>query len=140
MKHEITIGGFILISFCGGCAHDVTYSPDQAPEYMTDGDTKFFLHGPLQPGLPDELPPQTFVHVLRKEYGYSLVQLSDGRSGYVANENIRVAPPDAPAVSTAELFPETDPIVNEPEPDLTLPVAEMPAPPPSKKKADGDQP
>lgn len=136
MKLESWMAAVILAGFCAGCAPVEVYSPDKAPEYMTSKEASFFIRGPQQPGAPEILPPETFVRLMRKEYGYSVVKLDDDRAGYIANDDIRVAPPSARAVSDQQLFPEryAAEVVNLPEPDLTLPVAEVETPKPAKKR------
>jgi len=53
--------------------------------------------GPQQGRGPDaSLRTGDRVKLLRREMGYSLVQLEDLRTGYVANENMTVAPPRPP--------------------------------------------
>ena len=53
--------------------------------------------GPQQGRGPDaSLRNDTRVKLLRREMGFSLVQLEDLRTGYVANENMAVAPPRPP--------------------------------------------
>lgn len=89
-----------LLSFLlGGCVASQTFSPDQAPEYMILADfTPFYRLGPMQARGPDAtLRSQTRVKLLRKEMGYSLVQMEDTRTGYVPNESLVVAPPRPPA-------------------------------------------
>lgn len=80
------------------CGTTQNFSPEEAPDYMVIRDyTPFFRTGPMQSRGPDaSLPTQTRVKVFRLEMGYSLVQLDDLRTGYVANENIAVAPPRRP--------------------------------------------
>jgi hypothetical protein len=57
-------------------------------------ETAFFLHGPAQGNGSDRtLAKGDEVQVLRKEFGYSFVQLSDGQKGYMANEELVIAPP-----------------------------------------------
>ncbi len=111
---------------CSACTHLEVYSPDKAPEYIVDEETEFFRYGPSQPGRPDELPAQTTFKVLKKEEsGYSEVVLDDGRRGFIATEDIRVAPPTAKAVPRDELFP---PAVEPPlpEPDFRKPISDIP--------------
>ena len=93
--------------FLGGCAME-TYSPDAAPEYVVIRDlTGFYRLGPEQSrGADASLPVQTRVKLLRREMGYSLVQLEDTRTGYVPNENIAVAPP---RIQSAPGKPDSDP-------------------------------
>lgn len=81
----------------GGCATE-SYAPDVAPEYVVIRDySPFYRLGPQQGRGPDaSLAPGTRVKLLRKEMGYSLVQLEDLRTGYLANENMAPAPPRPP--------------------------------------------
>ena len=80
--------------FLGGCVLE-TYAPETAPEYVIIRDaTGFYRLGPEQGHGPDVLlAVQTRVKMLRREMGFSLVQLEDTKTGYVANENMAVAPP-----------------------------------------------
>jgi hypothetical protein len=131
MKHE----RWILALFAQGifsCAPLEVYTPENSPEYMTVKYTPLYRRGPQQPGDPDMLEKQTLVRLLTREYGFSRVQLTDGRTGYVATDDIRLAPPPGRAVGERELFPEraserfgelAPPL---PEPDLAMPVAEIP--------------
>jgi len=83
-----------VMIFLGGCATE-TFAPDVAPEYVVIRDfTPFYRTGPQQGRGPDtSLRTGTRVKLLRKEMGFSLVQMEDSRTGYVANENMTVAPP-----------------------------------------------
>ncbi len=61
----------------------------------------------MQARGPDaSLKVNTRVKMLRKEMGYSLVQLEDERTGYVANENLAVAPPRPPEPKVSEFIPD----------------------------------
>ena len=65
--------------------------PDFTPLYRT---------GPQQPNGPDQsLPKGTLVTLLQRNFGFSRVQLENGLNGYVATEDLEVAPPErlAPA-------------------------------------------
>lgn len=75
-----------------------TFAPETAPEYVIVRDfSPFFRLGPQQPSGPDaSLRVDTRVKLLRREMGYSLVQLEDSRTGYLANENMAPAPPRPP--------------------------------------------
>jgi uncharacterized protein YgiM (DUF1202 family) len=88
------LGTALLLS---GCATE-TFAPDVAPEYVIIRDySPFYRMGPQQGRGPDaSLRVSTRVKLLRREMGFSLVQLEDERTGYVANENITVAPPRPP--------------------------------------------
>lgn len=94
----------VLAIFATSCETTQNFSPEEAPDYIVIRDyTPFFRTGPMQSRGPDaSLPTQTRVKVFRLEMGYSLVQLEDLRTGYVANENIAVAPPRRPAKEEPE--------------------------------------
>ena len=108
-----------------GCAHIETFDRKSAPEYVTVKATDFFVHGPMQPGRAIELPPQEFVKVLSRDPGFSIVLRDDGQSGWVDSRSIRPAPPAGRAVPEEEIFPERV-IPPPPEPDLKLPVEDVP--------------
>lgn len=56
---------------------------------------QFFRLGPQQAGGADRsLRTGERVMLLRKEFGYSRVQLEDDQVGYMANEDIQAAPPE----------------------------------------------
>ena len=60
---------------------------------VTNGGAPFFIHGPAQGSGTDRiLTGGVEVKVLRREFGYSLVQLGDGLLGYVANESLTPSP------------------------------------------------
>jgi len=90
---SILIAATVLL-FGTGCAME-TFAPETAPEYVAIRDfTPLYRFGPQQPGGPDvALKSGARVKLLRREMGYSFVQIEDKRTGYVANENIAVAPP-----------------------------------------------
>lgn len=81
----------LLLSSCSS----VEYPPDQAPRMLVASDaTPFYLHGPAQGfGADRTLIRGDEVRVLRKDFGYSFVELHDGLRGYVANEVLVIAPP-----------------------------------------------
>jgi len=135
MKSFWLLAGGVVLAGCSGTG---TVDRKSAPEYLTVAATDFFVHGPMQPGRADELPPQEPVKLLRKDSGYSIVLLGDGRSGWVDSESLRPAPPSGRAVTEEEVFPEKKanfpPL---PEPDLKLPVRDVPQdgfPPKSPQK------
>lgn len=87
-----------LIALALAACATQSYSPDQAPEYVVIREfAKFYRLGPMQARGPDSsLPVQTRVKLLRKEMGYYYVMLEDGRAGYVASEDLTLAPPRPP--------------------------------------------
>ena len=114
---------------------------------------QFFRLGPQQAGGADRsLRTDDRVMLLRKEFGYSRIQLEDGQVGYMANEDIRLAPPEPKLPASRrkknwgggnqgggaqyyEDIPVADPNLNiqpediplEPLPDLLPEPAETPA-------------
>lgn len=92
-----------LVWMVAGCASEV-YTPENAPEYIVIRDfAPFYRLGPQQGRGPDaSLRTETRMKLLRREMGFSLVQLEDSRAGYVPNENIAVAPPRPPAAKPEE--------------------------------------
>ncbi len=83
----------LLVSVFPACS-SIEYPADQSPRMQAIGETPFFLHGPAQGSGADRTLPSGYVlNVLKKDFGYSLVQLADGQKGYVANESLEVAPP-----------------------------------------------
>jgi len=81
----------LLLSACSS----IEYASDQLPRMVVlHDDVPFYLQGPAQGNGPDRtLAKGDEVQVLRKEFGYSFVQLVDGKKGFVANEELAVAPP-----------------------------------------------
>lgn len=145
--------GFCLAFF--SCTAPQTYSPDQAPEYVTIRNyTPFYRVGPMQPRPDASLPANTRLKLLRQEMGYSFVQLEDNRTGYMANENMALAPP-RPKVENEDAVADSSPSgrrkrgntsavyrgeqlndiplpgPNTPPPDLNIAPEEVPAPAPT---------
>lgn len=131
MKPERTLRAGVLAMLLAGCAASQTFAPGTEPTFMTRRETAFYLYGPMQPGRPEVLQPQTFFKLLGRGPGYSHIQLEDGRTGYVADQDIKPAPPVGGAVSSDELFPPPPRVPDPPlpEPDLQMPVDEVPQEP-----------
>jgi hypothetical protein len=87
--------GAVLLS--AGCE---TAPVEPAPEFIGDrvivnDYAEFFRLGPQQSGGADlTLRAGDRVMLRRKEFGYSRVQLEDGETGYMANEDLQEAPPE----------------------------------------------
>lgn len=96
LQHAAARSLFLLSTglILGGCATQ-TFAPEVAPEYVIIRDfSPFYRMGPQQGHGPDtSLRAEARVKLLRREMGFSLVQLEDLRTGYVANENMTAAPP-----------------------------------------------
>ncbi len=139
----------LCLALCS-CTTTKTFAPEQAPEYVTIRDfTPFYRIGPMQSRPDASLPASTRVKMLRQEMGYSYVQLEDSRTGYVANENMAVAPPrpkapeddyvssgdgrrkrgNTSAVYRGEQINDTPLPDNAPAPDLNIAPEEVPAGP-----------
>ena len=89
---------FFLVLWCFvGCATQ-TFDPANAPEFLVQSDyTPFYSLGPGQERGPDaSLQRGERVKMLRREFGFSYVEITDGRTGYIANEEIAPAPPSEP--------------------------------------------
>lgn len=73
-------------------------APDFLPDMVVSNDySLFFRLGPQQAGGADlSLRTNEKVMLLRKEFGYSRVQLENGMVGYMANEDIQPAPEPPP--------------------------------------------
>ena len=73
-------------------------APDFVPDMVVSADyALFFRLGPQQAGGADlSLRTNESVMLLRKEFGYSRVQLENGLVGYMANEDIQPAPEPPP--------------------------------------------
>ena len=132
-------GGVLAVGLVvAGCSGGETFDRKSAPEYVTVKTTDFFVQGPMQPGRAVQLPPQEFVKLLRRDLGFSIILLGDGRSGWVDSRNLRPAPPSARAVAEEEIYPERAFKISPlPEPDFKLPIEDVPPsgnPGPSPKK------
>lgn len=116
---RLRIGGALVAAVFSGCAGQ-TFSPESAPEFVVLRDrAEFFRFGPLQGSPPDELISQaTIVRVVRREFGYSLVQLEGERTGYMANDDLVPAPAREARVASVSQRDSDDELVR-PEPPPT---------------------
>jgi hypothetical protein len=92
----------IFASFLlAGCVTTPSYTPEEAPEMIIVSDfAPFYSMGPQQMSGPDaSLRLDAIVRLIRREFGYSYVQLEDGRFGYMPSQTIQPAPPRAPIAS-----------------------------------------
>ena len=90
----------------------ITYDPNARPHMViSDEKAPFFSKGPAQAKGPDAmLANGDEVEVLRKEFGFSFVQLDNGQTGYVANDALVTAPPRPPEeVVPSEINSEGNP-------------------------------
>ena len=135
-----------------GCAATEVYEADQAPEYVVIKEyAPFFQEGPLQQRGPDlSLRINDRVKLLKKDFtGYVVVEISDGRRGYVGFEDLAPAPPrpptpppeptrlssnrrsagNSPAYSGPENNDISLPDLNTPLPNLNIGPEEIPSGP-----------
>ena len=84
---------FILSVILAGCATE-TFDVTKAPEFLVQSDyAPFYMLGPGQGRGPDaSLRRGERVRMLRREFGYSRVEIPGERVGYIANEDISPAP------------------------------------------------
>lgn len=109
MKLSSCLSGslLVLLAFCGtSCSTPELAAPAAASNsgqyYVVSArEAKFFHYGPQQATGPDEkLAQGTLVTLIRPEFGYRKVQLSNGLQGYVASQDIHVAPPEVVQAAT----------------------------------------
>lgn len=115
-------------------------TPDGGKAYVVATEkTAFYRYGPQQGNGPDmTLPRNTIVKLIRPSFGYSKVQLvEENKQGYVATDDIRVAPaslveaatatpPPIAAASTTPAGEQFD--LNSTDPRLSAPPEQLPAP------------
>jgi len=85
-------------------------APDFVPDMVVSTDyALFFRLGPQQAGGADlSLRTNETVMLLRKEFGYSRVQLENGLVGYMANEDIQPAPEPPPDPERKRMPPKKE--------------------------------
>jgi len=129
-----------------GCATSQSYTIEEAPEMMVTSEfAPFYTVGPQQISGPDvSLRVDQRFRLLRREFGYSYVEIEDGRRGYIPNETFGPAPQRPPVsasndtdhagaspVRTRTFSPEPyrGPEVDfEPLPDLDINMDNIPPP------------
>lgn len=94
---------------------------------ITRAGAPFYQYGPAQPSGPDfHLDRGDLVKLVRKESGFSQVQLEGGQNGYIANSYLAAAdapsPPPAPAVEMAETVALPSEPSRSPQPPSPTPV------------------
>ena len=105
---------FLLLAVTGLLAACQTVpegpTPDFVPDMVVSTDyALFFRLGPQQMGGADlSLRTNENVMLLRKEFGYSRVQLENGLVGYMANEDIQPAPEPPPDPERKRMPPKKE--------------------------------
>ena len=94
----------LLVHLLAGCASgEGTAKAARVGKYyaVTSEKTAFYKYGPQQGGGADQqLPKDTLLTLVRPSFGYCRVTLTSGEQGYVAREDINVAPPNLVAAVT----------------------------------------
>ena len=107
-----------------GCQTVETFDQDAPPEYMTATRADFFARGPAQMTPPEKIEKDVFVKVLKKDSGFAVVKLLDGRTGYIPFVELKPAPQEAPEVPFGPAIVEE--IVEVPLPDFAAVPDELP--------------
>ena len=94
----------LLVHFLAGCASGQgTAKLAKVGKFyaVTSDKTAFYKYGPQQGNGADlELPKDTLLTLVKSSFGYCKVTLTSGEQGYVAKEDINVAPPNLVAAVT----------------------------------------
>ncbi len=113
MTARVAIPFLVVLGVIGGCktvgnvaslAKKATLDTQTPKFYAVVNDSAaFYRWGPQQGHGPDvQLPKDTVVKLIRPSFGFSKVQLLNGdQQGYVASEDIRLAPPALVAQATS---------------------------------------
>ena len=130
---------FCVAIFLCGCQG--TSAPSNAATYgekfyaVSSDAAKFFRYGPQQGNGPDlTLRKNTLVKVIRPSFGYCKIQLvKSGEQGYVAREDIQVAPAALVAAATGTADTQSHPSgeefkLNSIDPRLVAPPEQLPDP------------
>jgi hypothetical protein len=120
-----TLLPFLAATLLAGCATVELFNQDAPPEYMTATRADFYSRGPAQALPPEKVEKDTFVKVLKKDSGFAIVRLLDGRSGYIPWDELRPAPPEAPGVPFDPVIVEE--IIEVPLPDFGMVPDEVPS-------------
>jgi hypothetical protein len=126
----------LVVALCApGCSFVQTnLASDGGKFYAVKAEkTSFYKYGPQQGNGPDmELPKDTLMTLIRPSFGYCKVHLTSGQEGYVANEDIDVAPP-ALVATVSEPPPGAEPTrhserfnLNSTDPRLVVPPEDLP--------------
>lgn len=124
---------FVATIVVAGCSNP---NPDHASAAaggkffaVTAESTAFYLYGPQQGNGPDkQLEKGTLVSLIRPSFGYCKIKLMTGESGYVSNEDIRLAPPALVAAATAPAHSSSSARfrLDSPDPRLVPPPEPLP--------------
>jgi hypothetical protein len=135
-KFKTTFPGvalILLVLFLFGCSSGKrsAKAPRIGKYYaVTSEKAAFYKYGPQQGSGADlQLPKDTLLTLVRASFGYCKVTLSSGEQGYVAREDINVAPPNLVAAVTnpAGNLPHGEQFnINSNDPRLVAPPEPLP--------------
>ncbi|MEP6685921.1 MAG: hypothetical protein ABJB22_04015 [Verrucomicrobiota bacterium] len=107
VKFETTASAvalILLVHVLAGCASgESSAKTAKVGKYyaVTSEKAAFYKYGPQQGSGADlELPKDTLLTLIRSSFGYCKVTLTSGEQGFVAREDINVAPPNLVAAVT----------------------------------------
>jgi hypothetical protein len=101
---------FLALLLAGLCASGCSLTQKNLLSGSGDGKfyavaaekTPFYKFGPQQGNGPDmQLQRDTLMTLIRPSFGYCKVRLANGQEGYVANEDIKIAPAELVAAANA---------------------------------------
>jgi len=144
MKSFGLLGFGVLVLLAAGCTSTINSGALDGTVggwyAVTAAQTPFYHYGPQQGNGPDsQLPRDSIMKVIRPSFGFVKVQLQDGESGYVANEDIRPAPAALVAEKLTPPPPELPPSLasqgedfqfDSDDPRLVAPPEPLPEPTP----------
>lgn len=96
---------------------------------VTAESTPFYRYGPQQGNGPDkQLEKGTLVSLIRPSFGYCKIKLTTGESGYVSNDDIRLASPALVAAATVPAHSSSSARfrLDSPDPRLVPPPEPLP--------------
>lgn len=102
--HTFLLGVMVLCAalFSAGCAGREDAQIGSLYRVSSDN-TPFYLFGPQQGTGPDQnLRDGTLVTLVNRGFGFSEVELNDGRTGFVPTANLELAPQETGLVETGD--------------------------------------
>jgi hypothetical protein len=137
VQNKLLVLALTAILALSGCAlthRNILHASDGEKFYaVTAAQAPFYKFGPQQGGGPDQmLPRDTLMVLIRPSFGYSKVHLTNGQEGYVASEDIKLAPPAlVAAVNAPPPGPEPSAHgdrfdLNSTDPRLVVPPEDLP--------------
>ena len=96
----------VALLFLNACSTAGSRSTQAGRYIVSVPKASFYKYGPAQSVGPDfQLPKGQTLTVLQHSFGFSHVLTDDGTDGYVANDEIKPAPPQPTAAAPQNPFP-----------------------------------